>query len=181
MFLIKYRFKISFFFEHSDEKGSNSTLCMGKASPGKSCLGVECGKEFARWVGEVWPSQADENACVDKSHRSFKKSQAKEMMLNHYCKFNPCFLVKNLAVEFQIMVFQLANKILHLALLLIWHTFYCKVASPGWWTLSSVVSTEAHPHPLICWSRGFIASYIWVWTRDKHFGPVAGFRPCLGT
>ena len=38
------------------------------------------------------------------------------MMLNHYCKFNPCFLVNNLAVEFQIMVFQLANKILHLAL-----------------------------------------------------------------
>lgn len=30
------------------------------------------------------------------------------------CKFNPCFQ-KNLAVEFQIMVFQLANKILHLA------------------------------------------------------------------
>lgn len=47
-----------------------------------------------------------------------KKSQAKEMMLNHYCMFNPCFLVKNLAVEFQIMVFQLANKILHLALLI---------------------------------------------------------------
>lgn len=145
---------------------------MGKASPGKSCLGVEGGKEFARWVGEVRPSQADENACVDKSHRSFKKSQAKEMMLNHYCMFNPCFLVKNLAVEFQIMVFQLANKILHLALL-IWHTCYCKVASPGWWTLSSFVR--------LCWSRGFIASYIWVWTRDKHFGPVAGFRPCLGT
>ena len=50
MFLIKYRFKVFFFFffEHADEKGPNSTLYMGKASPGKSCLGVEGGKEFAR-------------------------------------------------------------------------------------------------------------------------------------
>lgn len=72
MFLIKYRFKI-FFFEHADENGPHSTLYMGKASPGKSCLGVESEKEFARWVGEVRPSQADKNACMDKSYRSLKK------------------------------------------------------------------------------------------------------------
>lgn len=64
------------------------------------------------------PSQADENACMDKSYRSLKKISS-EGNDAESLKFNPCFLVKKLAVEFQIMVCKLANKILQVALLLI--------------------------------------------------------------